>query len=148
MLMPSLFHDSFVDDFFDDMFSFPTVEPVFKEFSNFNTMMNTDVQDLGNAYQLEIELPGYNKEDIHAELRNGYMTITANKNEEKNEKNEAGEYIRRERFTGQCSRTFYVGENVKEEDVKARFDNGILKVVYPKKESSPQIEEKKYIDIA
>ncbi len=148
MLMPSLFHDSFVDNFFDDMFSFPTMEPVFHEFNTVNTMMSTDVQDLGNAYQLEIELPGYNKEDIHAELRNGYMTITAKKEDEKNEKNEAGEYIRRERFLGECSRSFYVGEHVKEEDVKAGFENGILKVVYPKKEETPQIEEKKYINIA
>ncbi|MDO5520114.1 MAG: Hsp20/alpha crystallin family protein [bacterium] len=148
MLMPSLFHDSFVDDFFDDMFSFPTMEPVFSNVASLNTMMSTDVQDLGDSYQLEIELPGYNKEDIHAELRNGYMTITASKKGENEEKNDDGEYLRRERFTGECSRSFYVGDHVKEEDVKAGFENGILKVTYPKKESTPQIEDKKYIDIA
>lgn len=153
MLMPSLFHDDFVDDFFEDMFSFPTVESMFREpfFSGYasqNTMMNTDVQDLGNAYQLEIELPGYEKEDIHAKLEHGYMTISASKEENKDEKNENGDYVRRERYTGKCSRTFYVGEHVKEEDVKAGFENGILKVVFPKEEDTPKLEEKKYIDIA
>ena len=144
MLMPSLFHDNFVDDFFEDMFS---IGPMFHEAMPQNTMMNTDIQDLGNAYQLEIELPGYEKKDVHAKLENGYLTISASKEENKDEKNEAGDYVRRERYTGKCSRTFYVGEQVREEDVKAGFENGILKVAFPKKDETKQLEHKNYIDI-
>ncbi|MGB4657544.1 MAG: Hsp20/alpha crystallin family protein, partial [Mobilitalea sp.] len=124
MLLPSIFENNFVDSLFDDMFSFPFT---------FNMpsaqLMHTDVQDLGDNYQLEIELPGYEKKDVHAQLEKGYLTITAEKQETKEENDENGKYVRKERYRGSCKRSFYVGENLKEEDFHATFDNGIMKLV-------------------
>lgn len=140
MLRPSIFNHSFTDDFFNDIFS----SPFGKEGTT--TLMNTDIQDLGNAYQLEIELPGYDKSDVKAHLEDGYLTITANKEEKKEEKSENGKYIRKERYSGSCQRSFYVGEGLKEEDVKASFENGILKLSFPK-QTQQTIEKKKYISI-
>ena len=95
---------------------------------------------------MDIELPGYKKEDVRAELNNGYLTISASKNENRDEKDEKGNYIRRERYSGSCSRSFYVGENVKQEDIHAKFEDGVLKLVVPK-EDKKKVEEKKYIAI-
>ena len=109
-------------------------------------MMSTDVKENDDTYELDIELPGYKKEDVHAELNNGYLTISASKNENRDEKDEKGNYIRRERYSGSCSRSFYVGENVKQEDIHAKFEDGVLKLVVPK-EDKKKVEEKKYIAI-
>lgn len=140
MLRPSIFNHSFTDDFFNDIFS----SPFGKEGTT--TLMNTDIQDLGDAYQLEVELPGYDKSDVKAHLEDGYLTITANKEEKKEEKGENGKYIRKERYSGSCQRSFYVGEGLREEDVKASFENGILKLSFPK-QVQQTIEKKKYISI-
>lgn len=145
MLVPSIFNDNFVDSLFDDMFRFPRFTAADNRPSS--TMMRTDVQDLGNDYQLDIELPGYAKEDVHAELSDGYLIISAQKNAEKEEKAEDGKYVRRERYSGNCQRSFYVGDNLKEEDIKASFENGILKLVFPKEEQRKVVEQKKYISI-
>ena len=109
--------------------------------------MRTDVKDLGDKYQLDIELPGYKKEDIHAELHEGYLTVSAKKSENTEEKQENGKYIRRERYTGECRRSFFVGKTITEEDIHAAFENGVLKLTVVKEESKPKVEEKKYITI-
>lgn len=106
-------------------------------------MMKTDVRDDGTNYQLAIDLPGFKKEDIKAELKDGYLTIAANHEENKDEKDENGKFVRRERYTGSCRRTFYVGDNIKQEDIKAGFENGVLQLQFPKEapkavESTPQ----------
>ncbi len=146
MLLPSIFNNNFADDFFDgfdDFFKLPSIAHIPS-----SRWMNTNVKDLENEYQLEIELPGFDKKDITASLDKGYLTISASKNESKNEGDNNGKYIRRERYTGSCKRSFYVGDNLKEEDFKASFENGILTVVFPKQNETAKIEDKKYIDIA
>lgn len=125
-------------DIFDEVFS----DPFFGEKEN--KIMKTDVKEKDGNYILEIDIPGYDKEDIQLELREGYLTVTATKNDEKEDKK--AKYLRRERFSGMCSRSYYVGDNVKEEDIKANFKNGILKVEFPK-EPEKKIEERKYIPI-
>ena len=145
MLVPSIFNHNFVNDMFDDFFA-PAV-PAARTASNATGLMNTDVKEFPDRYELEIDLPGYKKEDVQASLKDGYMTITAQHEEKKEEKDEEGKYIRRERYSGHCSRSFYVGDIVTEEDVQAKFADGILKVEIPKKEYKPEIEEKKFISI-
>lgn len=110
-------------------------------------LMRTDVKDTPSAYELEIELPGVKKEDVKAELKDGYLTITASTDSKKEEKQENGSYIRRERYAGTCSRNFYVGDDMKQEDIKAKFENGVLKVTVPKKEEKPVVENNSYITI-
>ena len=133
MFMPSISDDSFVDDVFDSMFSFPF------QYKKAAGQMNTDISDCGDSYQIEIELPGFAKEDVKAELKDGYLTIVATKDETK-ESNEE-QYIRRERYTGQCSRSYYVGDQVTKEDIQAKFDNGVLSLRVPKKEAIEKKEE-------
>ena len=147
MLMPSIFRENLFDDFFDDFY-----RPVMRrtqrpEQRPVHDIMRTDVKETESGYELEIDLPGYRKEDVSAELKDGYMTIKATSKKENDEKDENGKYIRRERYVGSCSRSFYVGEAVTEEDIEAKFEDGILKVSVPKKELKPAIEEKKYISI-
>ena len=141
MLMPSIFGENLFDDFFNDF-----ARPV--RFTNStNYMMKTDVKETENGYELDIDLPGYKKEDIKAELKDGYMTISAQSSKNEDEKDKDGKYITRERYYGNCSRTFYVGDDVTQEDIKAKFEDGILKIGVPKKEAKPQVEEKKFINI-
>lgn len=125
-------------DIFDEVFN----EPFFSEKES--KLMKTDVKEKDGNYILEIDIPGYDKEDIKIELQEGYLTVTASKNEEKEDKK--AKYLRRERFSGVCSRSYYAGENVKEEDVKASFHNGILTIEFPK-EPEKKLPEKKYIPI-
>ena len=108
--------------------------------------MKTDVKETDQGYELDIELPGYKKEDVRAQLKDGYLTVQAAKNMNNDEKNEQGAYIRRERYAGTMSRSFYVGDNVTEEDIHAKFEDGILKLSVPKKEAK-KVEENKYITI-
>ena len=109
-------------------------------------VMKTDIKESDTAYEMDIDLPGFKKEDVSAKLENGYLTITAAKGLDKDEKNDKGVYIRPERYSGQCARTFYVGEAVTQEDIKAKFEDGILKVTIPKVEPK-KVEDKKYIAI-
>ena len=145
MLMPSIFGENLFDEFFED-FARPT-KRVMKYGSPTANVMRTDVNESDAGYELDIELPGYKKEDVKAELKDGNLTISATTNTEKEEKNENGKFIRKERFSGNCRRTFYVGENIEQTDIKAKFEDGILKVFIPKKEVKPVVEEKKYITI-
>ena len=137
MLMPSIFGENL----FDDWMSFP--------FRNFNTnsLMKTDIRETDGSFELDIDMPGFNKEDLKAELKEGYLTISASTNKDNGEKDENGKYIRRERYVGSCSRSFYVGEEIKQDDIKAKFENGILKISVPKKEAQPMVEEDKHIAI-
>lgn len=132
---------SLFDNMFDDMFR----DPFFTN-SNNTKLMKTDIQEKDNNYILDMDLPGYEKEDIKAQLKDGYLTITAQKNTSNDDKDEEGNYIRRERYCGKCSRSFYVGDSIKEEDIKANFNNGILELTFPK-EVEQKAEEMKYITI-
>lgn len=144
MLRPSIFSDNYTNslfhDFFDDMFT---------PMSGMRTVnaMNTDIRELDDVYQIDMELPGFAKEDVRAELADGYMTIEATHTEDKDEKDEKGKYVRKERYSGSYSRSFYVGDAVTEEDIKAKFTDGILSITVPKKEKNPKVEQKKYIAI-
>ena len=149
MLMPSIFGENLFDDFFDDFYRPAANRSVSRRPAAVmpsNGLMKTDVRELEDSYELAIDLPGYKKEDVQAELKDGYMTITASTKKETEEKKD-GKYLRRERFAGTCSRSFYVGEEVTQNDIKARFEDGILKVSVPKKEAKPEVEESRYIAI-
>ena len=145
MLMPSIFGEDLFDDFFSD-FTRPA-----KSVARYNTpitnVMRTDVKETEGSYELEIDLPGYKKEDVQAQLKDGYMVITAKQQTQNEEQDKNKKYIRRERFYGSCSRSFYVGEEIMQEDIKASFKDGILKVSVPKKKAIPQVEENRYITI-
>ncbi len=146
MLMPSIFGENLFDDIFDGDFFRPAAGS--NRYSNANAaVMKTDVRENQDSFDIDIDLPGYKKDDVKAELKDGYMTITAEKNDSNEEKDNKGNYIRRERFYGTCSRSFYVGEDVTEEDIKAKFEDGILKINVPKKEKKEEIPQKKYISI-
>ena len=138
MLLPSIFGEDLFDNW---MMDFP-----FRGNGSAN-LMRTDVKETDNSYELDMDMPGFDKGDIKAVLKNGYLTISASSNRNNDEKDKDGKYIRRERYTGSCSRSFYVGDDVKQEDIKAKFENGILKVTVPKKEEKPAVEENKYISI-
>lgn len=145
MLMPSILSNDFMDDFF----GVPRVtgfggSHFDREFSR---MMTTDVKESDTGYQLDMNLPGFAKEDIKAELKDGYLTIKAESNTNNDEKDENGNYIRRERYTGSCSRSFYVGDQITQEDINAQFKDGVLSLNIPKKEAIPEKEETKYITI-
>ena len=136
MLVPR--RDSFdlFDGFFDDGF-FPRKE---------NSLMKTDIRELSDKYIVDVDLPGYEKENINLSLDNGYLNIQA-KYSKNNEEKEEEKYVRRERFYGECSRSFYVGDKIKEEDIDAEFKNGILKIEIPKKAQEEDIPEIKQIEI-
>ncbi len=116
-------------------------------FVNLAKDMKTGIKEQEGNYLLDIELPGYDKADIRVELKDGYLTVIAEKNQENDEKDEKGNYIRRERYSGSCKRTFYVGENVKQEDIKASFKDGILDLTIPKTDSPKLEDTKHYINI-
>lgn len=124
-------------DLFEDMFSDPFFER--KE----SRLMKTDIKEKGNNYIIEVDLPGYEKENIEIEMENGYLKLTAKTSQNINESNENERYIHKERFYGECSRSFYVGENLKDEDVKASFKNGILSLCVPKQEQKKLVEKKR-----
>ena len=125
----------------DQMFS----DPFFTE-ERENKFMKTDIKEKKDKYIIDMDLPGYEKENIKIEINNGYLIVNAKTSHHEDEK-EDGKYVKKERFVGECSRSFYVGEEVKEDDIKASFKNGTLKIEVPKKEESKNIPEKKYIPI-
>ncbi len=124
-------------DGFDDFWDFP------KE----KNIMRTDIKDKDNHYLIEIDLPGYEKNDIQIEVEDGYLTVTASKNENSEDKEE-GRFVRKERYFGKCSRSFYVGKDIQTEDVSASFKNGTLKLNVPKKDEKKELPEKKYVEIS
>ena len=151
MLRPSIFRtNSLIDDLFDDDWFND------KEFRNMEkklyghrakNVMNTDVKETEDGYELEMDLPGFKKEEVSVELNDGYITIRAAKGLDEDEKEKkTGKYIRRERYSGACERSFYVGEGVTQQDIKASFKHGILKLDIPKKEAR-KIEQNNFISI-
>lgn len=144
MLMPSIFGDSLFDDFFDD-FYYP-VKSVSSDFSR-NNLMKTDVKENENGFELHIELPGFKKDNVKVNLKDGYLVVNANNKVENEEKDKKGKYLRKERYYGSCSRSFYVGDKLKKEDIKAKFEDGILRLDIPKIKKEQEIEENHYIEI-
>ena len=145
MLMPSILSNDFMDDFF----TVPRVTGFggSRFDRDFSRMMTTDVKETDNGYELDMNLPGFAKEDIKAELKDGYLTINAQSNSSNDEKDDDGNFIRRERYTGSCSRSFYVGDAVTQDDIHAAFKDGVLSLNIPKTEAVPEKEETKYIAI-
>ena len=149
MLYPSIFNESIFDDLMD--FDFP----VFKGFGDVDRklygkhaaqMMKTDVHEHDDKYEVDIDLPGFKKDEITLNLEKGYLTVSAAKGLDKDEKDKKGKLIRQERYAGSMQRSFFVGENLTEEDIKAKFEDGVLKLGIPKKEA-PKVPEKKSIMI-
>ena len=151
MLMPSIFNDNLFDDFFDFPFYDDKADRKIQRKlygHHAGNLMKTDIKEKKDGYELEIDLPGFKKDEVTAELNDGYLTVSAAKGLDQDEQEkETGKYIRRERYTGSCSRSFYVGDAVTEEDIKAKFENGTLEMLVPKKEEQKAVENKKYIAI-
>ncbi len=147
-MLPSILRDNL----FDDMFDFDDFDKEFNRMmrplygKHAQNMMKTDVRETDNSYELDIDLPGFKKDEIKVELDNGYLSISAAKGLDKDEEKKDGKYIRRERYAGAMNRTFYVGDNLTQQDIQAKFEDGILKISVPKKDVQ-QIEQNKYIAI-
>jgi HSP20 family protein len=150
MLMPSIFNDNLFDDWFDDDFYMPMIpdmSDVDKRLYGGRAAheMKTDVKETEKGYEVAVDLPGFKKDDVTVELNNGYMTITAQKKVDKDKKNEEGKYIRREHYAGSMSRSFYVGDQLTENDIHAQMNDGILTLQIPKKEEQKQVEDKRHL---
>lgn len=143
MMTPSIFGENLFDDWMD--FSFPSIDKALYG-NRLQNVMKTDVKETENGYELDIDLPGFKKDEVNAQLENGYLKIEAAKNVNNDEKDQNGKYIRRERYAGTMSRSFYVGDAVSQEEIHAKFEDGILKLAIPKKDPK-KVEEKKYIAI-
>ena len=138
MMMIPRRHNDF--DLIEDMFR----DPFFA--NEESKIMKTDIKEKKDKYIIDIDLPGYEKEDIKMSIEDGYLTVNASTNTEKEDKEE-GKFVRKERYVGSCSRSFYVGDAVENEDIKASFKNGTLKIEIPKKENKKELSEVKYIPI-
>ena len=148
MMMPSIFgRDMFGRDMFDDFFGYPFESHRPHHEVMKTDMMKTDIKDTDRGYEITMNIPGIKKENVQAELKDGYLTISATTNSSQDEQDEDGRYIRRERHYGSCSRSFYVGDAVTQDEIKAKFEDGTLKMLVPKKDEKPEVEEKKYITI-
>ena len=148
MLMPSIFGENLFDD---DWMDFPfdrdfwgRKNPLYGKHAK--NMMKTDIREHDTGYELDVDLPGFKKDEINVDLENGYLTIRAEKGLNKDEQDKKGKYIRRERYAGAMQRSFYVGDAVTQEDIKAKFEDGILKLSIPKKDAKA-VETKKTIAI-
>lgn len=144
MMMPSIFGENLLSDWMD--FSFPNIDKKLYGKNSAN-LMKTDVREKDHDYEVSIDLPGFAKDEVKAELKDGYLIISAAKNINNDQKDKDGKYLRRERYTGNMSRSFYVGKNVTEEDIYAKFENGILLLDIPKKDEENKTEEKRYVTI-
>ena len=134
-MMPSIFGENLFDDFFDD--DFPMIpmrsirNPLYGK--NAKNLMKTDVRETDNTYELDVDLPGFKKDEVQLDLKDGYLTISAAKGLDKDQEDKKGKYIRQERYAGACSRSFFVGEEIEPRDVSAKFEDGILRVSLPKR---------------
>ena len=157
MLRPSIFGESLFDDWMDDFpfgkdfekefekSMFPAKNPLYGKHAK--NLMKTDVRETDDAYEVDIDLPGFKKDEVTAQLNDGYITISASKGLDKDEKDKkSGKYIRKERYAGSMSRSFYVGEDVTQDEISAKFENGILQLKVPKK-ANKAVEGKNYIAI-
>ena len=133
-MMPSIFGENLFDEFFDD--DFPMIpmrsirNPLYGK--NAKNLMKTDVRETDNTYELDIDLPGFKKDEVQLDLKDGYLTISAAKGLDKDQEDKKGKYIRQERYAGACSRSFFVGDGIEPRDVSAKFEDGILRVSLPK----------------
>ena len=136
MLTPSIFGENLFDDWFDDFpfFDDRDLRKVDKKLygRRAGNLMKTDIQEMKDGYKMEVDLPGFKKDEVTLELKNGVLTIQAVKGLDKDETDKKGKYIRQERYAGACSRSFYVGDAVEPEDVSAKFEDGILTIKVPK----------------
>ena len=149
MLMPSIFNDNLFDNFFDFPFYDDRAErQAEKKLYGHHAanLMKTDIKEKKDGYDLEMDLPGFKKDEVKVELNNGYLTVSAEKGLDKDEEDKKGKYIRKERYAGALSRTFYLGEEIREDEIKAKFENGILSVSIPKEEEK-KVEGPKHISI-
>lgn len=147
MMLPSIFGE----DLFDEMMDFPFEDDFFGKRNPLygkkaKNMMKTDVKEHENGYEVDIDLPGFKKDELNLDLTDGYLTISASKGLDKDEEDKKGKYIRKERYAGSMSRSFYVGDGITEDDIKAKYKNGILKLSIPKKEAKA-VDQKKHIAI-
>lgn len=156
MMMPSIFGENLFDEFFQNMFDFPAFDDRAMQQAqkklyghHAENMMKTDVREHEDHYEVDMDLPGFRKEELSLELKDGYLTISAARGLEQEEKEEkTGKFVRRERYAGSMSRSFYVGEDVKEEDIHAKYESGVLRLTIPRAEAkAPAVEQKKYIAI-
>ena len=142
MLMPSIFSRDFMDDLFD------MPQRTYTKSYSANGLMKTDIKESEEGFTVEMDLPGFCREDISAELKDGYLTVTATaKKAEENTSDKKEKYVQKERFHATCNRSFYVGDTMKQEDIKAKFENGVLTLQVPKKEEIPEEQTKKFITI-
>ena len=143
MLLPAVFHENLFDDWFDPFFGDMDRELNRETRNTFGkraaNMMKTDVKDTGDAYEVAVDLPGCKKEDVKMQLEDGYLTIQAVRSHTNNESGKEGRYVRRETFSGTCARSFYVGEEVKKEDIHAKFEDGVLKITLPRAEAKKEL---------
>lgn len=147
MMLPSIFGE----DLFDEMMDFPFEDDFFGKRNPLygkkaKNMMKTDVKEHETGYEVDIDLPGFKKDELNLDLTDGYLTISASKGLDKDEEDKKGKYICKERYAGSMSRSFYVGDGITEDDIKAKYENGILKLSIPKKEAKA-VEQKKHIAI-
>ena len=146
--MLPMFREDLFDDMFNDSFGLIPMSgrrnPLYGRHGK--NLMKTDVRETENSYELDVDLPGFKKDEVKVELEDGYLTISAAKGLDKDEKDKEGKYIRRERYAGAMSRSFYVGEQVHQEDIRAKFEDGILRLSVPKKDAK-EVEKKNYIAI-
>ena len=146
--MPSIFGENLFDD---EWMNFPFEQdfwgkknPLYGKHAK--NMMKTDIREHDEGYEVDIDLPGFKKDEISIELENGYLTVSAAKGLDKDAEDKKGKYIRKERYAGAMQRSFYVGENLTDEDIKAKYENGILRLSVPKKPAKA-VEAKKTIAI-
>lgn len=151
MLLPSIFGENLFDDFFDDVpfFDNRAENQIEKKLygRHAHNVMKTDIKETDDNYELIVDLPGFKKDEIKVSLEDGYLTIEAAKGLDEDEQEKNGKYIRKERYAGACQRSFYVGDNLTQEDIKGEFKHGILTLNVPKKEAKPAVETNKYIAI-
>ena len=148
MMMPRIFGENLFDDFMND-FAFPAFPNVEKKLygKHARNLMKTDIKDTDTGYEVDVDLAGFKKDEIQIELEKGFLTVTAAKGLDKDEKDKKDNYIRRERYAGSMSRSFYVGEHVTEDDIHHKYENGILSFTVPKEEAKAIEDKKHYISI-
>ena len=129
-MLPSIFGEDLFDDMFDMDAMFGRKNPLYGKHAK--NLMKTDIRETDKTYELDIDLPGFKKDEVNVELKDGYLTISAAKGLDKDQEDKKGKYIRQERYAGSCSRSFYIGEDVPAEDISAKYEDGILRLSVPK----------------
>ena len=140
-MLPSIFGENLFDDFFGDPFGMMMPQgrdPLYGKHAK--NLMKTDVREMDGSYELDVDLPGFKKDEVHVDLKNGYLTIQAAKGLDKEEQDKKGKYIRQERYAGACSRSFYVGWDVEPDEISAKFESGILQISVPKETRKPEVK--------